>query len=238
MKKENELQKELQSFQKLWKGGTSLSARGWDVTRKANLSRLDVDEIVRICIEPYINPETNVLEIGCNGGGWTWKFLEANEVYGFDALSAEHTGFWNYIEKKDNIHYCQVKDFNCEELEDDSIDYVFSYDVFCHISYSGTSAYLKNLFKKLKKGANCFIMIADADKYTDERGRRKLMKRAGFSNFDDFVRDYDGKPTSGRWYFYGIERFCDLLEKYGYTLVSGDVAVDADKNNPIIHFRK
>ena len=33
------------------------------------------------------------------------------------------------------------------------LDYVFSYDVFCHISYSGQKKYLENLYEKCK--INC-----------------------------------------------------------------------------------
>lgn len=238
MKDSKKLEKEILSFQNLWKGGTNLSSRGWDKCKKARIKFQDIDEIARICIEPYIYSEMNVLEIGCNGGGWTWKFLEANKVIGFDVLSAKHTEFWRNMGNHEHVSYFQVDDFNCNEIDDDSIDYIFSYDVFCHISYSGASAYLKNLYSKLRKGANCFIMIADADKYTYKPGRKKLMKRAGFSDFDKFVKDYDGKAVSGRWYMYGTRLFCDKLKEYGYTVISEDVAVRADKLNPIIHFRK
>lgn len=238
MKNSRKLKEEISSFQNLWKGGTNLSSRGWDKCQKDRIKFQNLNEIARICIEPYINKKTNVLEIGCNGGGWTWKFLEASKVIGFDVLSAKHTKFWKNMGKQENVSYFQVNDFKCNELDDDSIDYVFSYDVFCHISYSGASAYLENLYKKLCKGANCFIMIADADKYMDKNGRKKLMKRAGFSNFNDFVEDYDGKAISGRWYMYGTKLFCDKLIECGYTVVREDVAVQADKLNPIIHFRK
>lgn len=234
----NKLEKELLSFKNLWKGGTTLSKQGWDKCQRKRIEFQDLNKIVETCIKPYVNAGTNVLEIGCNGGGWTQHFFGANEIYGFDALNAKHTKFWDNIKKKDNIHYFQVKDFNCNELVDNTINYVFSYDVFCHISYSGASAYLKNLFKKLKKGADCFIMIADANKYFNIKGRKKLMKCAGFSNFDDFVKDYDGDPNNGRWYWYGTELFCEKLKEYGYIIVDKDVAINSDKLNPIIHFRK
>ena len=64
------------------------------------------------------------------------------------------------------------------------------------------------------------------------------METAGYNNFEAFVNDYDGCPVNGRWYFYGTERFCSLLDKYNYSLVSKDVAIDIDKLSPIVHFRK
>jgi len=153
-------------------------------------------------------------------------------------LSPEHTGFFNNIPQSDKVEYIQVTDFSCDELEKDSITYLFSYDVFCHISYSGTEEYLKNLYPKLKKGADCFIMIADPDKYIHENGRNKLMTSAGFVDWDLFVDDYDGNPVAGRWYFYGIDRFCYLLKKYDYKIVSKDVIGEYDKKSPIVHFKK
>lgn len=234
----DKLRKELMSFSNLWRGGTTHPRIGWEKSVETSIHQ-DLEQIVEICISPYVNQTTNVLEIGAGGGFWTQRMLNANSITCFDALSAKHNRFWRRIGgKRKNVSYFKVSDFKCNELKKESIDYVFSYDVFCHISYSGASAYLRYMRRKLADGANCLIMIADADKYDFEDGRNKLMRRAGFSNFNDLVRDYDGAPKNGRWYFYGTDLFCKLLERHGYTLVSRDVATEADKLNPIIHFRK
>ena len=235
MKTNEELSDEIGSFKDLWKGGTTLAKNGWDCVAKQR----DINSIYEICIEPYVNDESNVLEIGCNGGGWTRRMLQAKTVTCFDALSAKHTGFWNNISvNQTNVKYHHVNDFNCNELEDNSIDYVFSYDVFCHISYSGTKAYLENLYKKLTNGTNLFIMIADIDKYKDLAGLHSLRKRAGFKTIQELVDDYDGEAKNGRWFFYGIDRFCDLLNDSGYQLVNRDVMGDKDPRSPTIHFKK
>ena len=64
------------------------------------------------------------------------------------------------------------------------------------------------------------------------------MTSAGFVDWDLFVDDYDGNPVAGRWYFYGIDRFCYLLKKYDYKIVSKDVIGEYDKKSPIVHFKK
>jgi len=48
------------------------------------------------------------------------------------------------------MKYFQVTDFNLNFILSDFLDYVFSYDVFFHISYSGQEKYLENLYKKCK----------------------------------------------------------------------------------------
>jgi hypothetical protein len=241
--KEEKLMREVNSFseKKLWRGGTTLSRQGWETCAQQRMKvGIDLNKIYEICIEPYINSETVALDIGTNGGAWLKKMLKAKTLIGTDVLSAEHVGFWNNVPNLDKISFHQVKDFSCDCLEEDSIDYVFSYDVFCHISFSGAEAYLKNLHSKLKTGANCFIMIADSDKYKSEAGKHRCMVNSGYSDWQTFVDDYDGEPMKGRgrWYFYNTDKFCDLVEKYGYTLVNKDVIGEYDINSPIIHFTR
>jgi hypothetical protein len=237
----DKLKRELRDFSNFWKGGTTLSRQGWSTCARERLKTgIDINKIYQICIQPYINSNTTVLEIGTNGGGWLSRMLEAKRLIGLDALSADHTGFWKNVPKLDKISYHYVLDFSCDCLEEDSIDFVFSYDVFCHISFSGTEEYLKNLYNKLKPGANGFIMIADSDKYQNKQGRIKLTETSGHSDWDTFVDDFDGKVSyrPGRWYFYDTERFCKLLEKYNYILVDKDVIGKYDAKSPIIHFKK
>jgi hypothetical protein len=236
MKSGEELEKEIASFNELWVGGTTRPKFGWEKS-KMRAEYQDLEGIVEVCIDPYIDGAT-VLEIGAGGGFWTQRMLKAKEINCFDALSADHNKFWDRVNRRDGIEYFQVTDFECNDLTDDSIDYLFSYDVFCHISLSGSDAYLKNLHKKLKVGANCFIMIGDINKYKSEAGKKKMVKVGGHSDLSDLVEDDDGDPTPGRWYLYGVDKFCALLDKYGYTLVSKDVVIDIDKNSPIIHFKK
>ena len=236
---QEKLRNEIESFYSLWKGGTTLSKYGWEACLEPRLENgVNLEKIEEICILPYINNESVVLEIGTNGGAWLKRMMKAKKLIGTDVLGPEHTGFFNNVPKSDKIKYIQIDDFSCDELEKESITYLFSYDVFCHISYSGTEEYLKNLYPKLKKGSECFIMIADPDKYIDQNGQYKLMTSAGFVDWGLFVDDYDGDPVAGRWYFYGIDRFCTLLNKYHYKIISKDIIGEYDKRSPIVHFKK
>jgi hypothetical protein len=229
MKSALQLEEELKSFEGLWNGG---------FPRKGNDLYNNLTSIEKTCIIPYVNESCVVLEIGPGRGFWTKKMLLAKKIICLDALSAEHNKFWETVGKRNNIEYHHMKNFNCNFIEDNSIDYLFSYDVFCHISYSGTDAYLRNLYSKLKRGAKCFIMIADPNKYNDDGSRKKLMRRTGHRTWRGVLKDYDGRAIPGRWYMYGTNKFCELLSKYGYKLINKDVAVTLCRSSPIVYFEK
>ena len=142
----DKLNEEIKSFKNIWHGGFR---SGYD--EKRGQKRLE--DYLKHSLEG-----TSLLEIGCGGGQWSKYIYELNvfkEIYCVDVLSAEHNNFWEYVGEKSNnlIQYFHVDNFDLEQIPDNSIDYVFSYDVFCHISYSGISNYLKSLSIKCKKNA-------------------------------------------------------------------------------------
>ena len=227
MDRDLKLERELRSFQRLWKSGY------WSDIEKNNVRRLP--EILRHCIVPYASGAT-ALEIGPGRGAWTKKILEAGatKVFCLDALSAEHNHFWQYLGSRfvGLVQYEQVHDFNCSEVPDNSIDYLFSFDAFCHISLTGVCEYLKNLRTKIRPGANCFVMFADATKF-----RRHCPESSFVVPSDGIdIETYDGAPRPGRWYWIGSERFCAALERFGYRIISADL--DVCPRDPICHFTR
>ena len=93
--------------------------------------------------------------------------LGAREIYCLDALPPEHNGFGEYVGRHDHVHYVTVKDFSLKEVPLAAIDFVFSYDALCHVSFDGISEYAKNLFPRMRHGAQGFWMIADYEKFND-----------------------------------------------------------------------
>lgn len=232
---EPKLRDEIQSFQSLWQGGFRC---GYSDER----NQKGVEDFIRINM---CKPYTQCLEIGCGGGQWS-KLLypRVAKLYVVDVLSAEHNQFWQYIgeDVKDKIEYLHVKDFNLDGIPDNSIDFVFSYDVFCHISLSGLEQYLKSLKRVMKYGSIACIMYADIEKYINRGGGNMdiLTKEYGVSldNKEHFIstviKECDGKPMPGRWYFVGITNFISLCQKYGFTVIHKDI--DLDKLTPITLF--
>ncbi len=188
------------------------------------------------CIEPYVMGK-DVLEIGPGQGGWSRAILSRypRSFTCVDGLSAEHNEFWKHVGYRDNARYVQVSDFSLSQIADDSIDYVFSFGAFCHISPLLIREYLKNLYPKLRHGAQCFIAYADYAKYAEY-----YAKQYGDINPNIVVEDefehYHQPPGCGRWYHLGIDRAEAMLSELGYTVISADM--QANERDPIMHFVK
>jgi hypothetical protein len=251
---------ELNSFQELWEGGFFVG----DPLDPLGRSAYDPIGFISVlhatylrCIKPYLNRDSISLELGPGRGAWTKALLPSKEVYALDALPEEHNGFYDYLGHPVNVKYFQVTDFTCSMLPDNHFDYMFSYDCLCHVSFEGISEYAVNLLPKLKRGSNCFWMVADYDKYNSAidhqyelsiwnavmpTSKRKLplkqfltflMKR---KRLRGIPADEDDAPRPGRWYNAGIERTTSMLTKVGYQVVDKDVGTCP--KSPIVHFVK
>lgn len=231
---------ELTSFAKLWNGGF---ATGYKEKRNQR------------GLEHYLKhgmTGTTCLEIGCGRGQWSKYIYEQNifdMIYCVDVVPESHSQFWSHVgeDKRDKIQYIQLNDFKLSEIQDNSLDYVFSYDVFCHISFTGQQEYLKNLYNKCKKSCVLNIMYADARKYLNsepehiEFVREYLPNKASHSQdpatlIESALADKDGPHSPGRWYWVGIENFTDMVLDHGFKILCEDL--DVDKTNPITLFIK
>ncbi len=260
------LKQEIESFRELWKGGyftgDPLEPLGWSGLGPYGYISVP-HAIYQACIAAYVRSETVALEIGPGRGAWTRGLLPSREVWVLDALSAEHNGFWDYVGvEHQHVHYIQVDDFSCSALPNDNLTYLFSYDALCHVSFDGIREYLTNLRGKLRSGAECFVMVADYEKYNrfivgaerhhvrragpiyDSRlDRRRLVHdawrlvlRSGEYTVQPLSLNEDSEPSPGRWYNAGTERTCQLLRDLGYLVVSADIGLSP--RDPIIHFQQ
>ncbi len=213
-----------------------------------------------VCIRPYVNRNTTVLEIGPGRGAWTKCFIErqAREVVCLDAIPAERNQFWEYIGHSNNVRYLVVLDASLTQVRNDYFDYFFSFGVFCHLSPNVVSEYLNNLFPKMKSGANGFFLIADYDKYNQflahpevysvARALRdcyqgpelnELLQISPNTHFRPlFVRrkDEDDHIDPNRWYHLGVARAVKMVQDAGFEVVAEDVNVL--HRDPILHFSK
>lgn len=260
--------KELQSFQQIWHGGY-YEGDPLDPMTPSTYGNTGYMSILHAtylaCIKPYVNQDTVALEIGPGRGAWTKSLLDAKQVWCLDALSAEHNGFWEYLNHPNNVQYIQVSDYSCSMLPDDSFTYLFSFGCLCHISFESVEAYMHNLYPKLKAGAHGFIMIADYDKYNAyldqwERlnigrafanskgywpmrllwnltfGLRRLLTGSSKTAHQRLDKNEDNAPRPNRWYHSGVDRTCAMLQAVGYRVIDPDIGTNY--RDPIIHFVK
>jgi len=225
------LSKEISLFEteNLWEGGF------------CQQENLENSEIVSRCIKHYVGNKS-VLEIGPGRGFWTKKILQYSpqNILCLDALSVKHNCFWEYVgvHNQNIVRYYQINNFGCDEVEDNSIDYLFSYDVFCHISFYGINAYMAGLKTKIRSGSDCFVMIADRERYQKSSAwerpiaREKIMRSMS-------LPDERISTNPRRFHFIGMERFTSILNKNGFNIINNDVTIDLlNITSPIVHFRR
>lgn len=186
------------------------------------------------CILPYVINK-DVLELGPGRGAWSKAILSLNpkSFKCLDALSPEYNQFWNYVPKREKAKYFQIFDYSLSEIENNSIDYVFSFGVFCHISPLLVEEYLRNLYPKLRQGAKCFILYADYDKKNSYAEKYNVPGQLETKR--DELQYYRINPNSPMgWYHMGINRMKETLLQIGYEVISPDVEVN--ERDPIAHF--
>lgn len=137
--------------------------------------------------------DNNVLEIGCGAGYWTNFLCEySKNVVAIDLIPKppiDHKNF-TYIENDD-------LQFDCSKLEDNSIDFAFSFGVFCHLSIKACEEYLKDVLRVLKNGGTAIFMYSD-DKGLQEFYKDKTMTASQiYGEFNDYsdimpmIKKYD-----------------------------------------------
>ena len=157
MADERQTAAQIHDFEPVWRGGffagDPLDDMGSPYDLFGYYSAFHV--VYLACIRQYVTPETCALEIGPGRGAWTRTLLGAKEVWALDALSAEHNDFWGYVGDQPHVHSYKVDDFTASMLPNDRIDYVFSYDTLCHVTFDGIEAYARNLYPKLRTERTC-----------------------------------------------------------------------------------
>lgn len=114
------------------------------------------EDVVGACIAPYCNPDGNALEIGCGtGNAWSKKHLcqRSKYVTGVDVIRRD------WVMTKDtpkNFGYIRVApdDFSLSMIEDDTVDFVWSFGCFGHLPRAAVREYLKSACRVLKPGKN------------------------------------------------------------------------------------
>lgn len=119
-----------------------------------------IEKVCELCLYLFVNSTVRVLEIGSGGGVFTQRIWgKAGSLTCIDVIPRpDHfMPSVNYIEL-DN------QDYNCTGVEDSSIDFAFSYNVFCHLSNEAIKQYLESVNRALRPGGSFVFMLSSYGK--------------------------------------------------------------------------
>ncbi len=204
---------EAEVFATVWPGGYIETFEGYVNIGCGKYVEKDIAEI----LSNYHDRDRDCLEIGPGAGLWTTKYLIPNfrRVTCLDVVQKKFDGDCNYIQ-------VPSKDFSCAGMADNSIDFLFSFGVFCHLSSEAQAAYLKSAFRKLKQGGKALVMFANFGRhpyYKDSREEDLLPYKNSNPSPDGAVWLYMDLPLTKKIVAdAGFIRFKDLLPDFRDTL--------------------
>lgn len=260
MDPENDLHR-ISDLKKIWRGGyfqgspdDPVSSREYGVVSLISSKYA----VLKAIVEPNINMESRVLEIGPGRGAWTKVFGKAREIYVVDILSAEHNSFWKYVgdENRERIRYIETADTGLTECPDNYFDFIFSFGAFCHMPPATQIGYYESMFRKARSGALSVIMFADFDKHNLCLRELPRLRTMGLTwkGVVLAVRFYAlvlfarlrGQPLMldknaikdrpGRFFHMSIEETATALRSIGWEVISPDIGLSL--RDPIVLFRK
>jgi SAM-dependent methyltransferase len=137
----------------------------WHRLRHGRIAPGDLGKVVKRYLRPYVTPESVVLEIGPGGGRFTQFLVDARELVLVDL----NKQFFRYLRERFRKHegklrFYQTSGFELKDVDDGSVDFVFSFGTFVHIDPEGIDEYLGEIRRVLRPGGTSSIQYADRDK--------------------------------------------------------------------------
>jgi phospholipid N-methyltransferase len=131
---------------------------------------------------PYIKADQCAVEIGPGGGRWTRYLLGFKKLYVVDYYS-ELLDEVKRRFRRPHVTFIKNNGTDFPGIEDHSVDYLFSFGTFVHLEAHLIEAYLSNMRRILKAGANVVIHYSD---------KTKIMAQIN----DQFAENTPGKMRS------------------------------------------
>ena len=148
-------------------------------------------------LTPYLSPKTTVVEIGPGGGRWTKYMLYVKQIYAVDY----HRELLNELKSNfdaSNITYVKNNGDDFPNIQDGSIDFLFSFGTFVHLDVDIISRYLRNIKPLLKNESNVVIHYSDKTKPLGKNNKgfsendpdkmRELILSHGYSIYEEDVK--------------------------------------------------
>lgn len=177
-----------------------------------------IDCVFETCVSPFLSEDKKVLEIGSGGGVFTEMIQGKVKLTAIDVIPmpARFMEFENF-----RYHELPDKSYDCGPIKSESVDFCFSYNVFCHLSNDAIAEYLKSVYRVLKSGGNFVFMLS-----------RFEHARNHVDNSDKYSLG-DLLPMG---HFYQNERTIDLVIGEGWDIINRDMI--PEHRDTIIHLNK
>lgn len=151
-------------------------------------------------LDKYSRPGV-VLDIGCGGGRLTTRLLSPRftRVVALDLWPDRPKGLAANV----TYHAVGSQDYSCSPVADATIDTVWSFGCFCHLSNSAVGAYMRSIRRVLKPDGVAVVMLANW------RRAPHLRDISNPQRFRETPYDF--------WYYNDVETSTDLARRAGLT---------------------
>ncbi|MGB5165626.1 MAG: class I SAM-dependent methyltransferase [Woeseiaceae bacterium] len=123
-----------------------------------NVSKEWKESVIEHIMLGNIEPDKVVLEIGPGFGRWTRKLIEvSNRLISIDITEKCIEHCKQVFGHNDNVEFHLNDGRNLDVVADNSIDFVWSFDVFVHIEPPDVASYLQEFRRVLKDGGIAII---------------------------------------------------------------------------------
>jgi predicted SAM-dependent methyltransferase len=128
------------------------------------------------------------------------------ELIGFDVL--EYAPFCH-----PNFRYVEVPDrnFECHSVQPNSVDFVFSFGLFCHLSCDAQRAYLKSIHRVLKPNGSAVICFANFQRHPGLKSHN--LQRCKNVRLEE----PKGPDTDTVWFYNDLEETRNMVAEAGFV---------------------
>lgn len=163
---------------------------------------------------PYIQPDSVVLELGPGRGSWSKAILKYIPYGQLKTVDFQDVEKWLKPEKYQgrlSCHQVQDNSFSC--IENNTIDFFWSFGVLCHNNVDQIREILSNSLYKMKVGAFAVHEYANWKKL-DNYGWKKGKVPTEFKNLPD---------NDIWWPRNDIETMCQIALESGWKIICPDL---------------
>ena len=127
-------------------------------------------QILKYSMHRYLKGGRDVLEIGPGGGRWTEEILKSapKSLIGIDLSDRCIEMCEERFATFPNARFFKNDGKSLKLVADDSIDFVWSFDVFVHLEKDTIASYAAELARVMRKDATAVIHYPSLDRATEE----------------------------------------------------------------------